>query len=110
MDPRKRLESAYDKSLDYRSGFGMNGRGPRILVPEEDDAAGGTRTTAKGRSPVPAGMRAWNGFVEDKIEQARSEGFFQTVQGRGRPIKADDARANPYIKRPVFTTPPAENV
>ncbi|KAK4702347.1 hypothetical protein P7C70_g3885, partial [Phenoliferia sp. Uapishka_3] len=98
VDPLKRLELAYGKSYDYRSGFDMMGT-PRVLVPDEEGAgrdSGPTRTD--GRSRPPVGMRAWNGFVEDKIEQARIDGAFRNIKGRGQPIKEDPARSNPYIK------------
>lgn len=48
------------------------------------------------------GMRAWSGFVEDKIEQARRDGLFNEVQGRGKPMERDEAEANPFIARCVL--------
>ena len=64
------------------------------MVP--DDRAGDGRT--EGRKAM-GGMRAWSGFVEDKIETARRDGLFNEVKGRGKPMERDEAAANPFIAR-----------
>lgn len=68
------------------------------MVPDEN-AEEGEEKRQEGRRAM-GGMRAWDGIVEDKIQQARRDGLFKYVKGRGKPILRDlEAESNPYIKR-----------
>lgn len=49
------------------------------------------------------GMRAWSGIVEDKIEQARIDGQFKNLRGRGKPLPiADGEEDNSVVTREEF--------
>lgn len=84
--------------MDYGAGFRAGGVGERVMVPDEreGEGEGGKRD---GRRAM-GGMRAWDGIVEDKIQQAQRDGLFKKVRGRGKPMLRDvEAESNPYIKR-----------
>lgn len=92
-----RLSQAWERTLDYNAGF----RG--VLIPTDEHGAakedGGETPSAPARR-VLGGMRAWEGIVEDKIQQAQRDGIFKNVKGRGKPLLRDlEAEANPYIPR-----------
>ncbi|ORY55527.1 hypothetical protein BCR35DRAFT_355727 [Leucosporidium creatinivorum] len=97
----QRIAQAWERSLDYGAGFRPGGLGERVMVPDENAEEGGERRQ-EGRRAM-GGMRAWDGIVEDKIQQARRDGLFKHVKGRGKPILRDlEAESNPYIKRDDF--------
>ncbi|GAA5826009.1 hypothetical protein JCM3770_001195 [Rhodotorula araucariae] len=94
---KERLTSAYERTLDYRGGVRprpaggqFSGRG--IAVPVHDGGGGG----GAGE------MRMWEGFIEEKIKQARRDGVFNNVKGRGKPMPRDIAESNPFISRTEF--------
>lgn len=84
MRNQGRLEGAREGALDYRLGGG------------EGYQAKGTSAAGGGRRGAPSGMRAWGNLVEDRIERARSNGWFNNVPGRGKPIPTDPEQSNPY--------------
>ncbi|GAA5979305.1 hypothetical protein JCM10908_002873 [Rhodotorula pacifica] len=109
---KQRLANAYERSLDYRggvrrpsgsvrSGLGsgggfdlMSGRG--IAVPVHEQQSG---QNAGGQAQD---FQIWEGWLEEKIKQARKDGVFDNVQGRGKPIERDHAESNPFIDRTEF--------
>ncbi|BGP37137.1 hypothetical protein JCM10450v2_001043 [Rhodotorula kratochvilovae] len=96
----ERLASAYERTLDYRGGVRSRGGGGAggqfsgrgIAVPVHEDGGGG----GAGE------MRMWEGFIEEKIKQARRDGVFNNVKGRGQPMPRDIAESNPFISRTEF--------
>lgn len=45
-------------------------------------------------------MRAWEGIVEDKIQQAQRDGLFKKLKGRGKPMQRNvEEESNPFIPR-----------
>lgn len=44
-------------------------------------------------------FQVWEGWLEEKIKQARKDGVFDNVRGRGKPIQRDHAESNPFIDR-----------
>ncbi len=85
-----RLEGAREGALDYRLGDGEG------YQTKGSSAAGG------GVRGGPSGMRAWGNLVEDRIERARQNGWFNNVPGRGQPIPSDINQNNPHIDRSEF--------
>ncbi|GAA5991785.1 hypothetical protein JCM11641_005683 [Rhodosporidiobolus odoratus] len=81
---KARLASAYERTLDYKGGV----RG--------DDGA------ERHDTQQPGGLGAWGGIVENRILQAKREGLFNTVRGRGKPLPKDDAESNPFVSRSDF--------
>ncbi|KAM0749264.1 hypothetical protein T439DRAFT_326993 [Meredithblackwellia eburnea MCA 4105] len=115
----RRVEDAATASWDYSAGFradgsglpraggGAGGRGGAVMVPTNADAYENEvehedRKQGVRRVHVPVSMRAWGGFIEDKIVKAREDGLFKNVKGRGKPLPVDDARSNPFIPRDEF--------
>ncbi|GAA5865388.1 hypothetical protein JCM1840_001551 [Sporobolomyces johnsonii] len=93
--PQKaRLASAYERSLDYRGGV-RSSSSPGIAVPVHEQG------TVDGEGKMGE-MRAWEGFIEEKIKQAHRDGLFRNIKGRGKPIPKDDAESNPFISRDDF--------
>jgi hypothetical protein len=106
---KQRLANAYERSLDYRggvrrpsgsvrSGLGsgggfdlMSGRGVSVPVHEQQSGQ-----NAGGQAQD---FQVWEGWLEEKIKQARKDGVFDKVQGRGKPIQRDHAESNPFIDR-----------
>ncbi|KAG8956593.1 hypothetical protein FRC04_000071 [Tulasnella sp. 424] len=86
----RRAGSALEKSLDYRIGRTL-GQG------EETGAA-----PSVPRQISPVSLKGWAAVVEDKIEQARSAGVFNKVEGRGKPLKRHHDEVNPFIPREEF--------
>lgn len=111
---KQRLANAYERSLDYRggirrpsgsarSGLGsgggfdlMSGRG--IAVPVHEQQSG---QNAGGQAQD---FQVWEGWLEEKIKQARKDGVFDKVEGRGKPIQRDHAESNPFIDRCALAT------
>ncbi|BGO89064.1 hypothetical protein NBRC10512v2_001012 [Rhodotorula toruloides] len=97
---KQRLASAYERSLDYRGGVRPSGAqngsfsGRGIAVPVHVDESGGVGHSGE--------MRVWEGFIEEKIKQARRDGVFDNVKGRGKPMPKDEAESNPFITRTEF--------
>ncbi|GAA5968997.1 hypothetical protein JCM8115_000272 [Rhodotorula mucilaginosa] len=109
---KQRLANAYERSLDYRggvrrpsgsvrSGLGsgggfdlMSGRGVSVPVHEQQSGQ-----NAGGQAQD---FQVWEGWLEEKIKQARKDGVFDKVQGRGKPIQRDHAESNPFIDRTEF--------
>ncbi|BGO97256.1 hypothetical protein NBRC10513v2_001176 [Rhodotorula toruloides] len=97
---KQRLASAYERSLDYRGGVRPSGAqngsfsGRGIAVPVHVDESGGVGHSGE--------MRVWEGFIEEKIKQARRAGVFDNVKGRGKPMPKDEAESNPFITRTEF--------
>lgn len=97
---KQRLASAYERSLDYRGGIRPSGAqngsfsGRGIAVPVHVDESGGVGHSGE--------MRVWEGFIEEKIKQARRDGVFDNVKGRGKPMPTDEAESNPFITRCVL--------
>ncbi|GEM09171.1 DnaJ family protein [Rhodotorula toruloides] len=97
---KQRLASAYERSLDYRGGIRPSGAqngsfsGRGIVVPVHVDESGGVGHSGE--------MRVWEGFIEEKIKQARRDGVFDNVKGRGKPMPKDEAESNPFITRTEF--------
>ncbi|KAJ9099355.1 hypothetical protein QFC20_005756 [Naganishia adeliensis] len=90
----KDREDAREGALDYRLGGGEGYQGK------------GTSAAGGGVRGGPSGVRAWQSLVEDRIEigigivqRARNNGWFNNVQGRGKPIAHDSDENNPYIDR-----------
>ncbi|GAA5854529.1 hypothetical protein JCM9279_000831 [Rhodotorula babjevae] len=100
---QERLASAYERTLDYRGGVrprraGNDGgpvgaRGVEVPVHEYGEVGG------EGES---GNMRVFEGFIEEKIKQARRDGVFNNVKGRGKPMPKDAAESNPFISRTEF--------
>lgn len=113
---KQRLANAYERSLDYRggirkpsgsvrSGLGsgggfdlMSGRG--VSVPVHETQAG---QNAGGQAQD---FQIWEGWLEEKIKQARRDGVFDNVQGRGKPIEREHAESNPFIDRWAYFSRP----
>ncbi|GAA5949006.1 hypothetical protein JCM21900_003170 [Sporobolomyces salmonicolor] len=91
---KARLVSAYERSLDYRGGV-RSSSSPGIAVPVHEQGS----IDGEGKMGE---MRAWEGFIEEKIKQAHRDGLFRNVKGRGKPIPKDDAESNPFISRDDF--------
>ncbi|KAI5476858.1 DnaJ family protein [Pseudohyphozyma bogoriensis] len=98
---RARLHNALEAKYDYASGH--TSAKPQILVPDENGETHPQGQQGHGgwRRPM-GGMRAWNGLVEDRIEQARKDGLFNNLKGRGKPMVKDAEEGNPYIGREEF--------
>ncbi|KAG8916447.1 hypothetical protein FRC00_000125, partial [Tulasnella sp. 408] len=98
----RRAGSALEKSLDYRIG--------RVLGQGQGDGNGigngnGSEEAAAPAVPRqinPVTMKGWASVVEEKIEQARSAGLFNKVEGRGQPLKRHHDEGNPFIPREEF--------
>ncbi|KAJ9096728.1 hypothetical protein QFC21_004998 [Naganishia friedmannii] len=82
-----RIIGAREGALDYRLGGG------------EGYQTRGTSAAGGGVKGGPSGMRAWQNLVEDRIERARSKGWFDNVSGRGKRINHDHDENNPYLDR-----------
>ena len=101
-----RVFSAYERTLDYKSGNrstgGGGGGGVGIILPIEEEldefGGGGGDEGAE----MAGQMRVWEGFIEEKIKKARKQGLFRNVQGRGKPLPKDEAEGNPFISRNDF--------
>ncbi|SCZ92029.1 BZ3500_MvSof-1268-A1-R1_Chr5-3g08291 [Microbotryum saponariae] len=93
--PSQRLASAREKTMDYTFGVGFSspeGGRTRVMVPSFDAEFGAASTKKGGDS-----LRAWEGFVEDKVNQAIRNGLFKDLKGRGKPLKVDEAESNPFL-------------
>ncbi|GAA6004097.1 J-domain-containing protein [Rhodotorula paludigena] len=98
---KDRLASAYERSLDYRGGLRrgaaaagqFSGRGIAVPVHEQGEV---------GAEGELGQMKAWEGFIEEKIKHARRDGLFNNVKGRGKPMPKDAAEGNPFISRTEF--------
>ncbi|KAI9467303.1 hypothetical protein BJY52DRAFT_1220028 [Lactarius psammicola] len=77
-----RLTRAKESTLDYRLGI---------------KSAGSCRA-----HPNPVSIKGWAGLVEERIERARREGHFRSIQGRGRPLERSTEEHNPFIARDEF--------
>ena len=98
-----RVFSAYERTLDYKSGNrSTGGGGVGISLPPEEEldefGGGGGDEGAE----MAGQMRVWEGFIEEKIKKARKQGLFRNVQGRGKPLPKDEAQGNPFISRNDF--------
>ncbi|GAA5912898.1 hypothetical protein JCM6882_009508 [Rhodosporidiobolus microsporus] len=89
---KARLASAYEASLDYRGGVSPRMKSERNSEGEEHSSDAG----------MLGSMTGWGGIVENRILQAKREGFFENVRGRGKPLPKDDAESNPFISRSEF--------
>ncbi|GAA6038470.1 hypothetical protein JCM8097_004582 [Rhodosporidiobolus ruineniae] len=86
---KARLASAYEKTLDYRSG--VHGK-----VRDEEEQA-------RRDANQLGSMSGFDAIVENRILQAKREGLFRTLKGRGKPIPRDvESESNPYISRSDF--------
>ncbi|SGZ06565.1 BQ5605_C031g10953 [Microbotryum silenes-dioicae] len=94
--PSQRLASAREKTLDYTFGVGVTcpdgGGRTRVMVPSFEAEFEAVSTEKGGDS-----LRAWDGFVEDKVNQAIRNGLFKDLKGRGKPLKVDEAESNPFL-------------
>lgn len=96
LSSARSMKKAREESLDYEQGFG--GR-MGVYVPIEE---GSDLDFQADKRTGMGGMRAWTGIVDDKIEEARRNGLFKKVKGRGKPMERDDCESNPYISRDEF--------
>ncbi|GAA5826329.1 hypothetical protein JCM11251_007256 [Rhodosporidiobolus azoricus] len=90
---KARLASAYEASLDYRGGVR-----PSEIKAERDKEGEEHANDAGMLGP----MSGWSGIVENRILQAKREGLFRNIRGRGKPLPKDDAESNPFISRSEF--------
>ncbi|SCV72832.1 BQ2448_4369 [Microbotryum intermedium] len=93
----QRVASAREKTMDYTFGVGVSspeGGRTRVMVPSFD-----AELEAPGSEQVGDSLRAWDGFVEDKVNQAIRNGLFKELKGRGKPLKVDEAASNPFLPR-----------
>ncbi|KIO22011.1 hypothetical protein M407DRAFT_28425 [Tulasnella calospora MUT 4182] len=94
----RRVGSALEKSLDYRIG--------RVLGQGQGDGSEAAAASSAPAAPLrqinPVSLKGWASVVEEKIEQARSAGVFNKVEGRGRPLKRHHDESNPFIPREEF--------
>ncbi|EJD36917.1 hypothetical protein AURDEDRAFT_108354 [Auricularia subglabra TFB-10046 SS5] len=76
-----RLTKAREASLDYRLRLPSDRDRPRVN---------------------PVTLKGWGSLVEERIERAKSEGQFKTLNGRGKPLQRETAEGNPFIGREEF--------
>jgi DnaJ family protein C protein 28 len=97
-----RLTRAKESTLDYRLGVTKNMK------------------SGMQERPNPVSVKGWAGLVEVRIEvrvfhqrsgndilhfsiqQARQEGHFRTIKGRGKPLERGNEEHNPFIAREEF--------
>ncbi|KAL7420157.1 hypothetical protein Q5752_005123 [Cryptotrichosporon argae] len=98
-----RLDSARERALDYK--IGSEGEVQTFLDEEaEEEARFMGNRQIRGSSALGAqrgaasGVRAWAGLVEDRIQHARSAGFFNGTAGRGAPLAVDPEASNPHLE------------
>ncbi|KAL5507779.1 hypothetical protein ACEPAH_5397 [Sanghuangporus vaninii] len=92
----QRLGRARESMIDYKLGLSPSSSSSQSQSQTQ------TQTHHPRRAP-PAGLRAWAGLVEERIERARREGQFRALSGRGRPIRRESGEeANPFIAREEF--------
>ncbi|KAF9651188.1 hypothetical protein BDM02DRAFT_3184676 [Thelephora ganbajun] len=77
-----KLERAKESVLDHRLGI--------------------RRQQQKRTQANPIAMEGWRSLVEARIENARIQGRFDNVKGRGKPMAANDDEKNPFIGREEF--------
>ncbi|KAG8865396.1 hypothetical protein FRB96_000286 [Tulasnella sp. 330] len=98
----RRLESAKEKSLDYRF-VKILGDGAPDVGKQEGERPGNALTTS-ARRPNPVTVKGWTQLAEERIEaryscKARAAGLFNAIEGRGKPIKREAEESNPFIAR-----------
>ncbi|KAF9480164.1 hypothetical protein BDN70DRAFT_805663 [Pholiota conissans] len=81
-----RLSQAKESTLDYRLGI----KGHQM---QHQMASG---------MPNPTSIKGWNSLIEDKIENARKAGVFNSIKGRGKPLERTTDEYNPFIAREEF--------
>ncbi|KAJ7280347.1 hypothetical protein C8J57DRAFT_1302347 [Mycena rebaudengoi] len=82
-----RLTRARESTLDYRLGLG---------------SGKATTTTSGPTRAIPLSMKGWTNLIDDKIEQARRAGLFNSIKGRGKPLARSVEESNPFIAREEF--------
>ncbi|KAK4052022.1 hypothetical protein OIV83_002316, partial [Microbotryomycetes sp. JL201] len=95
---QERLAQAWEKTLDYNAGIRITSSSSSST---RQNAKAETGVERQDRSQQSLGqMHAWGGFVEDRIQQAKKDGLFKNIKGRGKPLLRDlEAESNPFIPR-----------
>ncbi|KAL5487562.1 hypothetical protein ACEPAI_5670 [Sanghuangporus weigelae] len=81
----QRLGRARESMVDYKLGLSPS--------PSQSPRRAGA---------PPAGLKAWASLIEERIERARRAGHFNSLKGRGAPIRRGSEEGNPFIAREEF--------